>query len=287
MMADNEERPGIDVSRIETPEIPEGEFPPRYPLDDFRVYFHPEAYARILEHSIRDTTKELCGVLVGAVKRDEFGPFAIVEDTIEGKNALNRGAQVTFTHETWAHICNEHDSRFPEKVILGWYHTHPGFGIFLSPADMFIHENFFNLPWHLAFVVDPKSGKEGLFIWRDGSPTPARQYWIGEELRFGETKNSLHIVTSPLSNPASTTKIERELNSHDSVESSHENAEEEEPDAGNSCNPAAESTPGGKNAHNVWHAINFVLLLVILGTLLFLPQIHELVGRLLAGIGGE
>lgn len=285
-MSENEDRPSIDVSRIETPEIPEGDFPPRYPLDDFRVYFHPEAYAKIQEHSIRDTARELCGVLVGVVKKDDFGPFAVVEDTIEGKNALNRGAQVTFTHETWAHICNEHDSRFPEKAILGWYHTHPGFGIFLSPADMFIHENFFNLPWHIAFVVDPKAGKEGVFIWRKGSPSPARQYWIGDKLRFAEANSSISISTSPMPSPASTTRIESGTPPYDKSKSGEKKGEqdEDETDRSSIAEPDnTKSTGFGGRAHHIWHLIIFAMLLVILGTLLFLPQIHDLMHHLLNG----
>ncbi len=31
----------------------------------------------------------------------------------------------------------------PNIDIVGWYHTHPSFGIFLSHHDLFIHQNFF------------------------------------------------------------------------------------------------------------------------------------------------
>jgi hypothetical protein len=61
------------------------------------------------------------------------------------------------------------ERQHPTRRILGWYHTHPGFGIFLSDMDMFIHGNFFNLPWQVALVYDPHSGEEGLFLWKDGS----------------------------------------------------------------------------------------------------------------------
>jgi hypothetical protein len=36
--------------------------------------------------------------------------------------------------------------------------------------DLFIQDNFFNLPWQTALVYDPKSGEEGAFIWRNGRP---------------------------------------------------------------------------------------------------------------------
>ena len=64
------------------------------------------------------------------------------------------------------------DKDHPDARIVGWYHTHPGFGIFLSGMDLFIQDNFFNLPWQVAFVYDPTSEEEGLFVWHAGKSEP-------------------------------------------------------------------------------------------------------------------
>ena len=34
-------------------------------------------------------------------------------------------------------------AEYPDKKIVGWQHTHPGYGIFLSSYDIFIQENFY------------------------------------------------------------------------------------------------------------------------------------------------
>lgn len=122
----------------------------------------------IHDHGQSRTDVEVCGVMVGQCYRDDRGPFVYIEAIIQGSHSDSRTAQVTFTAETWNHIQNEMDRRFDDKRILGWYHTHPGFGIFLSPMDMFIHENFFSADEQLAFVYDPLGGDEGLFVWRGG-----------------------------------------------------------------------------------------------------------------------
>ena len=183
-MSDPVVRDKIDVSQIRDEPISEGRFPAAYPCADFRVWIAPDAHQRILAHAQTSTKVELCGVLIGEVQRDAFGPFAIIEDIIEGKHTHNQGAQVTFTQDTWSHIFAEADQQHHGKRIIGWYHTHPGFGIFLSPMDMFIQDNFFNLPWQVAFVVDPLADKEGLFVWRNGKATPAVQYWVGDHLEI-------------------------------------------------------------------------------------------------------
>jgi proteasome lid subunit RPN8/RPN11 len=117
---------------------------------------------------------EVCGVLVGNVYHDADGAWLYVEFAIEGNHATQRAAQVTFTAQTWESIQAVMDRDHPDKRILGWYHTHPGFGIFLSDMDVFIQENFFPEPWQAAFVYDPKAKEEGLFLWKDGKPAIER-----------------------------------------------------------------------------------------------------------------
>ncbi|HEX4124235.1 MAG TPA: Mov34/MPN/PAD-1 family protein [Tepidisphaeraceae bacterium] len=134
----------------------------------FQVIIRQSVLDAIAIHGKSDTTVEVCGVLVGNIYSDGAAPYAIVEAAIAGEYTAGRSTQVTFTSETWTQINDVKDREYPSKQILGWYHTHPGFGIFLSEMDLFIHQSFFAEPWQLAFVFDPKSGEEGLFVWRDG-----------------------------------------------------------------------------------------------------------------------
>ena len=52
---------------------------------------------------------------------------------------------------------------FANARIVGWYHTHPDFGIFLSDYDVFIHQHFFSGPGQIALVIDPVRKLEGVF----------------------------------------------------------------------------------------------------------------------------
>jgi len=148
----------------------------------------------IWEHGLSRTDVEVCGVLVGDCYQDERGPFIYVEAMIQGEHSDSKVAQVTFTSETWNHIQQELDQHFSEKRILGWYHTHPGFGIFLSAMDMFIHENFFNQSDQLALVYDPISGDDGLFVWHQGQ-AERHQYLV--EGDAGPSSNSTAASTKP------------------------------------------------------------------------------------------
>ena len=161
------ERPDID--RVVADEWPQREFPiEKRRRSAVRVVIKQSVLNDIHQHGQSRTDVEICGVMIGEGYRDEHGPFVYVEGNIRGQHSDSQVAQVTFTGETWNHIHNELDQKFPELRILGWYHTHPGFGVFLSGMDLFIHENYFSGNEQLALVYDPIGGDEGLFVWREG-----------------------------------------------------------------------------------------------------------------------
>jgi proteasome lid subunit RPN8/RPN11 len=160
-----------DVGNIDAAEWPHRDWPaasgePRGA--GFGVVVKRSVLNAVNRHGQSAPNIEVCGVLVGNVCRDAAGPFLHVEAAIRGDFAGGSAAQVTFTAETWSHIQGVMEREHPDQRIVGWYHTHPGFGIFLSDMDLFIHGNFFNLPWQVAFVYDPVSGEEGMFVWREG-----------------------------------------------------------------------------------------------------------------------
>ncbi|HLL91044.1 MAG TPA: Mov34/MPN/PAD-1 family protein [Tepidisphaeraceae bacterium] len=143
---------------------------PRRPT--FEVVLERSAIDDIHAHGAARTDIEVCGVMVGNVYRDELGPYLYVEAVIRGNAAAGRSTQVTFTDETWTTIHAELERAHAGRRIVGWYHTHPGFGVFLSDMDLFIQDNFFNLSWQVAFVHDPVRHEDGLFVWRGGQSVP-------------------------------------------------------------------------------------------------------------------
>ena len=134
----------------------------------------------IKEHGRSSMHKEVCGVLVGNLCWDREA-YLRIDARIEGKYADHQAGSVTFTSETWDHIHAELAAKYPEKKIVGWYHTHPGFGIFLSNMDFFIHENFFSLRWQPAYVFDPQAETEGFFFWHDKELTQEKVSVVPDE----------------------------------------------------------------------------------------------------------
>jgi proteasome lid subunit RPN8/RPN11 len=125
------------------------------------VLIDTDVLRQIRQHARSSTKTEVCGVLIG----NENDRQVQVDACIAGLNAAQGGAHVTFTQDTWEHIYKIKDAEYPGHRIVGWYHSHPGFGVFLSDHDTFIHHNFFSSALQVAWVYDPHSDEEGCFGW--------------------------------------------------------------------------------------------------------------------------
>lgn len=113
----------------------------------------------IQEHACSETDREVGGILVGRIDGQ-----AVVSAAIPALRAVGGSANVTFTHEVWDEALTIVDRDHPGDRIVGWYHSHPGFGVFLSEYDQFIQRNFFGSDGMVALVVDPLGGEAGWFV---------------------------------------------------------------------------------------------------------------------------
>ena len=138
--------------------------------DDLPIFLDRATADAIERHALRDTGVELGGILLGKeCVDDQTGtPFVWVTKSLEAKHYENTQASFTYTHDSWEEITRERDRLYPDLDIVGWYHTHPDFGVFLSGHDLFIQRHFFAQPLQVAYVVDPIRQTRGFFRWRAG-----------------------------------------------------------------------------------------------------------------------
>ncbi|MEI7560672.1 MAG: hypothetical protein WCJ63_08770 [Actinomycetes bacterium] len=119
----------------------------------------------VYPHIFPNADREVGGVLVGRSPKD--GGLPLITGAIEAISADEQRATLTFTQDSWEHVHSVIDKEYPNDEIVGWYHSHPNFGIFLSDHDLFIHRNFFGGSSQIALVVDPCNCTEGVFAWND------------------------------------------------------------------------------------------------------------------------
>lgn len=150
--------------------------------DDVKVYIKQDVYKALEKLSASDTSKELGSILIGEYCQELGKTNVIISNFVEAKYTDASASTLTFTHETWDYVHSEHERMYPEKKIIGWQHTHPNYGIFLSNYDVFIQENFFNLPFQIAYVIDPIQNIRGFFQWKNGKIQKLKGYYIYDDI---------------------------------------------------------------------------------------------------------
>jgi proteasome lid subunit RPN8/RPN11 len=129
------------------------------------VFMTQQAYSRICVHSVSDMKNEVGGILIGQWCQDENQEqFIVVEHALPARHTRHGSVYLTFTQQSLVDIHDQIDTNYKGQKIVGWYHTHPGMGVFLSHYDTWLHSNFFPEPWQVALVVEPVSATGGFFV---------------------------------------------------------------------------------------------------------------------------
>jgi proteasome lid subunit RPN8/RPN11 len=147
------------------------------------VFLERVAYIRVSVHSCSSDTVEVGGVLVGdwCIDEETGEQFVIVKHALPARHTLQGSVYLTFTQDSLVDLHDQIEKRFEGERIVGWYHTHPRMGIFLSHYDTWLHKNFFPEPWQVALVVEPYSSLGGFFIRQpDGELNPNRYFGFHE-----------------------------------------------------------------------------------------------------------
>ncbi len=106
-------------------------------------------------------SKEVMGLLIGKLFQDDQGEYGMVTDVVSAPLVADE-TYVKFNHESIEELFETLD-QMEERMIIGWYHSHPGYGCFLSQIDMATHLSIFGDGKGFAIVVDPMDGTVEVF----------------------------------------------------------------------------------------------------------------------------
>ncbi len=160
------------------------------------VFLTQQAYTRACAHAGSDIDNEVGGWLVGKWCSDKSTSkeFIIVEKILPAPHVRHGSAFLTFTQDSQVAMHAEMETRYPHKQVLGWYHTHPRMGIFLSQYDTWLHKHFFPQPWQVALVIEPHSTTAGFFIRDEDGYLNPHAYFGFYELTGDKNRSVVHWV---------------------------------------------------------------------------------------------
>lgn len=132
------------------------------------VRIDAEVHKRIEEFAAANRNRECAGLLLGTVDSEGKGRVIHISAAIPAEGAVGTRASVRIPLQAWEEMLGVRDLDYGDLRVLGWFHTHAGWGVFMSDADVFIHRHFFPHPSMVAYVLDPTTGRDGFFYWHEG-----------------------------------------------------------------------------------------------------------------------
>ena len=140
------------------------------------VAITPDAQDAMDRHARSDMRRERVGLLVGRAGRSPNSDrmVTIVERAVPLPSSDATGTRVALTTESLPYAAAAIRQLPAGATVVGWFHTHPGLGIFLSGTDRHTQRTCFRESWHVAVVLDPNEGSMGVFTGPEGEPTQRR-----------------------------------------------------------------------------------------------------------------
>lgn len=128
-----------------------------------RVFAERATWDALWAHG-RSSPNEVMGELVGRARRDGDGPWVAITGHVKARHADATPVSATDNEQNMQTMLDERLSRYPDEEVVGWYHTHPGLGAFLSPTDLRTKAVAYPLSHQVAVVLDPIL-KQTLVAW--------------------------------------------------------------------------------------------------------------------------
>lgn len=213
----------LDIEFIDEPELPLRAPPFRknqvttwgHPeKGEVRVILHQGVLRKIEEHAKKTPNVEIGGLLAGEAYLHEGVTYTEVIGYVTNQDS-SPGAQSSRTHfhfngDIWAALNFQKDLQYDELLTVGWFHSHPNHGIFLSQGqDTDVHEKAFYLPWQIAVVYDPVRHQGGIFTWQDGRIKPAPGFYELHESGQSEPIITWRNMPEPAATAIATTQAIR------------------------------------------------------------------------------
>lgn len=107
----------------------------------------------------KETGGLLLGTVHGALDEIQCHPAVL----LHAEDGAGTVVRFEMSPEIQDRLVAKGREEYPDLRVVGWWHSHPGHGIFYSPWDVTSHRTFFGRPGLVGLVVDPTTGEKGWF----------------------------------------------------------------------------------------------------------------------------
>lgn len=149
-----------------------------------RLVFREEVMLALDQFSHLHSQGEHGGFLIG--KKQELKTAEHYEITVERFVPVPQRSDVSRLVIHQDHLRTVQLALKAGEEIVGWVHTHPGFGVFLSNFDKEQHQRYFPKPWQIAYVMDNHAHERAVYHVVDDQWRRLEGYYVLRDMAGNE-----------------------------------------------------------------------------------------------------
>jgi len=134
-------------------------------MQQIEAYLSQQSLQQAKQHAATAANNglEAMGLLAGQVREWQGEKYVIVDQYITGGNA-STSVSVKFSDAAFPKLAAQvNASRRKGGILVGWCHSHPNYGCFLSSMDVATQKKYFAEDFNIAVVLDPVRNEKQVF----------------------------------------------------------------------------------------------------------------------------
>ncbi|VEU20990.1 DEKNAAC101814 [Brettanomyces naardenensis] len=157
------------------------------------VYISSLALLKMLKHGRAGVPMEVMGLMLG----DFIDEFTIHVVDVFAMPQSGTGVSVEAVDDVFqTKMMDMLRQTGRDQMVVGWYHSHPGFGCWLSSVDVNTQQSFEQLnPRSVAVVIDPIQSVKGKVVIDAFRSIPSQVIMLGQEPR--QTTSNVGLLHKP------------------------------------------------------------------------------------------
>jgi len=148
------------------------------------VYINELALKGIYTHVIEYADKEAIGKLIGTpyYHRSSHCKFIDIQNHVP-VNSISTAQSVEYSFEAFEILGKDLLINHEKEMVVGWYHSHPNLGCFLSKRDIRTQKENYTEWYHCALVIDHFSNEMEFFNINEFGEVQKLEYYIYRKRR--------------------------------------------------------------------------------------------------------
>jgi len=132
-----------------------------------RIYVEDYVFTFVHQFSQASASSERLGILVGKYIESENQPALFISGAIESKHTVQSPRGIEFSQSSNDYHAETLDKYFPGLSIVGWIHSQPGYGTYLSNKNYSYHRESFTEAYQVFFVTDPAQRMDAFYVYNE------------------------------------------------------------------------------------------------------------------------